>query len=628
MLFWMPDPALWDDPGAVPFNKWARQAYNLQADLFPAPEAWLDQYRRHYERIQQEAEDLDRYHQQQAEYEALMADYEAQGEHIAEMLPLYLHKLGLSYKRSVQDRKHEGRFFERIDYCQIADHYFDEHAYYFQVDTSELPAMVKITDFLKEEVWETLSSNLQSHTTIEHKLNDPERPGLWVVVEHRAGRGLIPRMVGYSDMVKALPKSAPPLTFPVGVGPNGRAFYADMDEVITVLVAGSRGAGKSNTINTILCTWLKRAGPDILRLFLTDLKGGLEFHDYSGIPHLGGDVDLKMRLDPDGPVEPVRLGDEIVVDPDQLIPILKYMNQEMERRQNIMRGKARKISAYNRRHKNKLSHWVLVIDELATLMDSSSAKKATPLLGELARKGRAVGLYLVLATQIPDKNVIPRQIAGNMDCRIVGRLADGPSSALSLGDGSWDATRLPKDLPGRIIWRWNDKYICQAPLISELTIKQTVKAVKTGDMSDLADDEFTSIATELFSYALEYLGGYCSQSDLFKHFRGRIAEHKIKKVLKLWEVTRSEQDNTLEPVISLGDDEYYLLPATRNGNNGRVPRQLMDVIDFRQEQANWLDIIKLRKRQTANGTKNGAGVEGTNSKNGLTAVNQLIIEGS
>jgi hypothetical protein len=599
MLFWIPDPAFWGDPGPVPHSRFTRWLHSKAGgQFFTTKEPWVQVYRRYHERLQREQEEMEHYLKQQADYEAMLAEYDEQGHHMADMLPTYLHRVRLSHWRKVIEKKTE-RSYDHIDYCEVEDWYFDESAYYFWINSWPLPYGVTVKQFMEPEVADTLSAAFGSKASVEFNPRDHQRPGLWVIVEHKAGRGMIPRLVRYSDMIKALPKTAPPLTFPVGVGSNGKAHFADMDEVITVLVVGSRGAGKSNTINAILCTWLKRVPPSQLRLFLTDLKGGLEFHDYEGIPHLGGDVDLRMRLTKDSDLEPVRLGQEIAVDPPQVIPILQYMNKEMERRQNLMKGKARKISAYNRKYKNKLSYWVLVVDELATLMDSSWAKDAKQLLGELTRKGRAVGLYIILATQVPDKTVLTRQIAGNMDCRIVGRLADGASSGLSLGDGTYDATYLPFDVPGRVVFRWADKRIVQAPLIPEMTIKQAIRAAKAGQ-TGVDDTEETAIAEELFTYALDYLGGLCANRELFRHFRNRIPKHKIQSTLKKWEL---KNKNGLGPVISLGDDEYYLIPSVQNGD-GRYPRQLVNVIDFNRDQDKWLEPLNQALSQVPRPRKN------------------------
>jgi hypothetical protein len=186
-----------------------------------------------------------------------------------------------------------------------------------------------------------------------------------------------------------------------------------------------------------------------------------------------------------------------------------------------------------------------------------------------------------------------------MDCRIVGRLADGASSGLSLGDGTYDATYLPFDVPGRVVFRWADKRIVQAPLIPEMTIKQAIRAAKAGQ-TGVDDTEETAIAEELFTYALDYLGGLCANRELFRHFRNRIPKHKIQSTLKKWEL---KNKNGLGPVISLGDDEYYLIPSVQNGD-GRYPRQLVNVIDFNRDQDKWLEPLNQALSQVPRPRKN------------------------
>lgn len=616
MMAVTPPPELWPDPGPLPYHRFIRSLLRRERleELNPA---WLEQRQEFMRRLGRETEELDRYLQSQAEYDALIQSYWEEGEHLQRLLPIYLHHLKLSYRRTVQDRK-SARYYERVDYCAVPDWYFDESAYYFHVSTDPLPWGVSIQMFREPEVAETLAVNVSSEVFIEVNRRGHERPGLWVVIMHKVGRGLIPQMVHYSDMLKKMPKTAPLLSYPVGVGLNGKYYYGDMDEQITVLVVGSRGAGKSNTVNCILNTWLNRAPPHRLRLFLTDLKGGLEFFDYQGIPHLGGDVDIKMSPKKGEPAEACRLGQEIMTDPQEVIPCLKYIEIEMNRRFEVMKGKAKKITAYNKKTGDALSYWIVVIDELATLMDSEVSNEAERLLSEVARKGRAVGIYLVLATQIPDKSVLTRQIAGNMDCRLVGRLADGPSSALSLGDGTWDATYLPKDVPGRMIWRWADKVIVQAPLITDGAVKATVRALRTGELTDTTTAAERDTAMEIFEYALEHLGGECPIKDLYKHFKNRHSFHVINNILRQWEVCQVE--NGVHPKIDIGEDVYVLVPGVRGDDkNGRKPRQLITVTEFDKNKPKWQEFIKTTTLHIARNGKSLNLVNYKNFKTGATA---------
>jgi hypothetical protein len=586
MLFLMPHPAQWDTPPA----KYNWPLRRLLAPFYPVNPAWPGQLNAYIQAQEAITEQINRYIAEQQNYEAMMAQYQAEGEYMAEVLPFYLHRLRLSHWRKVQEKKTE-RVMDHIDYCQVQEWHLDESAYYFRVDTANLPWGLTIKMFLEPEVADTLSVNFYAKTWVEANPSvQAERPGLWIIVEHRAGRGLVPANVDYSALYKAIPKTAPPLTFAVGVGANNKALFADMDEIYTVLLAGQKGSGKSNFLHNMICTWLQRASPAGLRLFLTDLKGALEFYNYNGVPHLGGDVDIKMRLKKGGELQTVRLGREVLSEPYQVAPMLRYMEAEMSRRQKIMQGKAANIRSYNHKNKkNKLSVWILVIDELATLADSENRKECYKSLAELVRKGRAVGLYCVLATQVPDKTVLTRQIAGNLDFRIVGYLSDGASSGLALGDNSYDAIRISPDVKGRMIARWNKKTVTQTPYMGEMVIARIIKAAKENiPAEDTADLE---IAQEIFSYSVEYLGGICHTYELFNHFRSKIAKHAIRRVLQKFEVVKVN-DNTYEPIITIGNDEYYLLPSFSEGDDGKSSRQLVNIADFGNEVKRLNDNIR------------------------------------
>ena len=68
--------------------------------------------------------------------------------------------------------------------------------------------------------------------------------------------------------------------------------------------------------------------------------------------------------------------------------------------------------------------------------------RASSLLGEIARLGRAAGVHLCLATQRPDATVIKGELKNNLDCRIAAGRLDTTPSLMVLDSEA--ATRLPK----------------------------------------------------------------------------------------------------------------------------------------------------------------------------------------
>lgn len=499
----------------------------------------------------------------------------AEAKHLKQQIPVYLSRMEICYRK----KKSEKDFFESDVYPVRLDRVvIGEDAYFYHIDTRRLPRGVFITHLKDPKTLETLTAACGSEVKFHHV----QETGYWFSVETRYGRGAIPSQVGYAEMLEKMAQGAAPLAFPMGMGANQKAYVGNMDEMINLLVGGTKGGGKSNLINVLLCTLISRNSPANLRLFLTDLKGGIEFVDYAGLPHLGGDVsyvekmvvnqqtgqeyrnvrtigdDYKPKAD-DEILPPY--GGHICTEPGQVLPVLRYVEAEMDRRAKLLAGKAKKISAWNKRFSSKrLSYWIVVIDELASLMENKKfSGKATDSLSEIARKGRAVGIFLVLATQTPSSAIVPQQIANNMDSRAAFRTGSGVASGILLGDGKYDAAHLP-NVPGRFIWRWGGENIeMQAPLIADTTVKKVVSDAKQGATTDAASAERAQKAQFLFSFALAKCGGECN-SEIYKFLKPHnFTQKEVRKILEDYEVKGTHPG--LEPEIEIDGLVYYLAPA-------------------------------------------------------------------
>lgn len=633
MLFPIPDPTLWTDPGPIEHSRFYRWLWLQLAPLFPTHQGWVDQWKKYLSRLEREAEEYQTWADQQAAYELMMEQYQQEGEHNAYMLPHYLHNIGLSYRRLAQDRKTE-RPYEKIDYCSIAEWYFDEYAYYYWVNTwslapdGGLPHGITIDKFqpnmhlkgdeavIKFEdnrVAMTLTANFGSRTLVEFNDRGHERPGLWIIVEHKAGRGKIPLHVSYQQCLTEMPKTSSPLAFPMGHGSNSRAFVVDLGEITNLLIGGSQGGGKSNILNVILSTFIKRNSPKDLRLFLADFKR-VEFSFYRNIPHLGGDVPYlqSATLDKDGnpkpgpiravaadynPKEGVEvhkpLGQGIITEGNQLIKVLEYALSEIDRRTALMeRHLVKKISTWNKRFASKkLSRWVIVVDELGDVMlQPALKKKIEPMLVRIAQLGRAMGVHIILATQTPKNEIVTLLLQNNIINRIVFRCGTGQASGVML-DGLYDAARLIPN-PGRCIFREGARLIeIQTPEITDLTVREAVKAAKDGKLNgDTIEKKRTVAPDKIFEYALQELDGFCAVDDLYKHFQAqRVPRSEIMEVLREYEVRGTPP--ALEPEIEIGDDLYYLAPAP----GGRKSRQLIPEKEFtRDYEKTWAAVLAFR----------------------------------
>lgn len=237
------------------------------------------------------------------------------------------------------------------------------------------------------------------------------------------------------------------LTLSLGRDVSGVAVFANLAKMPHLLIAGSTGAGKTISLNTIILSLLYQNPPNLLKFILIDPKR-VEFPVYADIPHL---------LAP------------VVVDTQKTVNALKWAVSEMERRFEILAGaKARDIASFNSNKKTVEEHGplpyiVIVIDELADLM-SSRGKEIEALIVRLAQMARAVGIHLILATQRPSVEVITGLIKANITSRIAFQVAsqidsrtvlDMAGAEKLLGNGdmlylSGDASR-PKRIQGAYV---------------------------------------------------------------------------------------------------------------------------------------------------------------------------------
>jgi len=119
----------------------------------------------------------------------------------------------------------------------------------------------------------------------------------------------------------------------------------------------------------------------------------------------------------------------VVMDPKKAASALRWVVVEMERRYQLLAShKVRDITGYNRKMAKigtppegddpYLSHIVVIIDELADLMMTSS-REVEECIARLGQMARAAGIHLIVATQRPSVDIV----SGNIKNHITGRIA-------------------------------------------------------------------------------------------------------------------------------------------------------------------------------------------------------------
>ncbi|MDR2528738.1 MAG: DNA translocase FtsK [Synergistaceae bacterium] len=236
---------------------------------------------------------------------------------------------------------------------------------------------------------------------------------------------------------KEFRKSDCVLPLPMGVRVDSQHLVCGLEDMPHLLVAGTTGSGKSVFLNTCVLGMCSQRGPDELKLILVDPKH-MEFAIYEGLPHLLAHP---------------------VSDPKKAVSALAWAVREMENRSEAFaRAKVRNLASYNEKTlpKNRFSHIVVIVDELADLM-YTAGKEVEGLIARLAQKARAAGIHLILATQRPSVDVITGLIKANVPARVAFAVPSqtdsrtiidtgGAEKLLGKGDMLFYSTRYPRPI--------------------------------------------------------------------------------------------------------------------------------------------------------------------------------------
>ncbi|MGX1402365.1 S-DNA-T family DNA segregation ATPase FtsK/SpoIIIE [Bradyrhizobium japonicum] len=192
-----------------------------------------------------------------------------------------------------------------------------------------------------------------------------------------------------------------------GMDLNGNIIVFDMLQHPHLLIAGETGSGKSTQLRSILVTLIQTLPPDRLNLYLCDLKRS-EFHIFRQIEHVQG----------------------LFASPREMLPMLHYLLKEMQRRGDLL--DQQELSNINDLN-TPPPHIVVCIDEVALLQKE---KKVMELVEEISAIGRALGIFLILSMQRPDREVLDGKLKNNLTVRMGFKCADSINSRIIGTPGS------------------------------------------------------------------------------------------------------------------------------------------------------------------------------------------------
>ena len=226
------------------------------------------------------------------------------------------------------------------------------------------------------------------------------------------------------------------MELPIALGKtiSNETFVVDLAKMPHLLMAGATGQGKSVGLNAVLTSLLYRKHPAEVKFILVDPKkveltlfNKIERHYLAKLP----DSD-----------------EAIITDTTKVVHTLNSLCIEMDNRYDLLKSAmVRNIKEYNSKFKARklnpndvhqfLPYIVLVIYEFADLIMTAGKEVETP-IARLAQLARAIGIHLIVATQIPSVNVITGIIKANFPARIAFRVTSKIDSRTILDAGGAD----------------------------------------------------------------------------------------------------------------------------------------------------------------------------------------------
>lgn len=229
----------------------------------------------------------------------------------------------------------------------------------------------------------------------------------------------------------SIPATLDAAELPVGGGEGlsaviGRGEQGDVRvDIVTdgphALVTGTTGTGKSELLITWITAIARAHSAEAVNFVLADFKGGTAFVPLRELPHVAAVI---TDLDEEGAQRGVM-----------------SLRAELRRREEVLADAgARDIAEPG----VALARLVIVVDEFAALLHEHPDLAAV--FTDIAARGRALGMHLILGTQRAS-GVVREALAANCPLRLSLRVTDAGDSRMILGTD--DAVRLPGDRAAR-----------------------------------------------------------------------------------------------------------------------------------------------------------------------------------
>lgn len=233
----------------------------------------------------------------------------------------------------------------------------------------------------------------------------------------------------------------------------GNFHSFDMVKNPHLLIAGETGSGKSVMLRNIITSLIlhKRHG---LEMYLADMKRS-EFHLFRNIDNVKA----------------------VMTKREDLLNCVMYLKEEMEKRGDLLDGaELAHIDDYNKQYDTHYPYLLLCIDEVALLKNDDDIMN---IVEDISAIGRALGVFLILSMQRPDRDVLDGKLKNNLTVRYAFRSSDKVNSDIVLGRGSRDdSSQIKVNEKGKFLCKLENVTELQAPYLSLEKAKALISEYK------------------------------------------------------------------------------------------------------------------------------------------------------
>jgi DNA segregation ATPase FtsK/SpoIIIE, S-DNA-T family len=205
------------------------------------------------------------------------------------------------------------------------------------------------------------------------------------------------------------------MQLPILLGMDYHGFNSAIDLVTQphILIAGSTGSGKSIFESAVIAALVTMLNSKQLHLYIVDPKR-VDLALFDGLPHVK----------------------RVVKDIEDWYPTINYLYDEVQNRNKVLeKAGCRNILEFNQKSKSKMAFKILIIDELADLiekdkyhreeqkaMEEELDLKAIDAIKRLIQVSRAAGIHIIACTQRTSVDIVTGTVKANFPTRISLRL--------------------------------------------------------------------------------------------------------------------------------------------------------------------------------------------------------------